>query len=148
MPRQRVSPDLIDDEAGGQGILGLLGSIVSAHPSLAGGSVAFAVLGGVFSEGIDLPGDQLIGAFVATLGLPPFDAWHEILKVRLEKRFGAGYDYTYLIPGLQKVAQAAGRVIRTPEDRGVIWLIDDRFLQPANNRLLPRWWFSGVSSDS
>ncbi|WP_417565429.1 helicase C-terminal domain-containing protein [Marinobacter sp.] len=106
-----------------------------------GGSVAFAVLGGVFSEGIDLPGDQLIGAFVATLGLPPFDAWHEILKARLEQRFGAGYDYTYRIPGLQKVAQAAGRVIRTPEDEGVIWLIDDRFLQPAIHRLLPRWWF-------
>lgn len=105
------------------------------------GRVAFAVLGGVFSEGIDLPGDQLIGAFVATLGLPPFDAWHEILKTRLEQRFGAGYDYTYQIPGLQKVAQAAGRVIRTPEDRGVIWLIDDRFLQPAITRLLPRWWF-------
>lgn len=105
------------------------------------GSVAFAVLGGVFSEGIDLPGDQLIGAFVATLGLPPFDAWHEILKARLEQRFGAGYEYTYLIPGLQKVAQAAGRVIRTPEDEGVIWLIDDRFLQPGINRLLPRWWF-------
>lgn len=83
------------------------------------GSIAFAVLGGVFSEGIDLPGDQLIGAFVATLGLPPFDAWHEILKDRLQQRFGEGYNYTYLIPpGLQKVAQAAGRVIRTPEDRG------------------------------
>ncbi len=106
------------------------------------GSVAFAVLGGVFSEGIDLPGDQLIGAFVATLGLPPFDAWHEILKARLEQRFGAGYEYTYRIPGLQKVAQAAGRVIRTPEDRGVIWLIDDRFLQPGVSRLLPRWWFA------
>ena len=106
------------------------------------GSVAFAVLGGVFSEGIDLPGDQLIGAFVATLGLPPFDAWHEILKGRLQQRFGEGYNYTYLIPGLQKVAQAAGRVIRTPDDRGVIWLIDDRFLQPGVNRLLPRWWFS------
>jgi len=106
------------------------------------GSVAFAVLGGVFSEGIDLPGDQLIGAFVATLGLPPFDPWHEILKGRLEQRFGEGYNYTYLIPGLQKVAQAAGRVIRTPEDRGVIWLIDDRFLQPAVNSLLPRWWFA------
>jgi|TARA_R100000049_G_C1957332_1_gene117055 DNA excision repair protein ERCC-2 len=106
------------------------------------GSVAFAVLGGVFSEGIDLPGDQLIGAFVATLGLPPFDAWHEILKDRLQQRFGEGYNYTYLIPGLQKVAQAAGRVIRTPDDRGVIWLIDDRFLQPGVNRLLPRWWFS------
>ena len=107
------------------------------------GSVAFAVLGGVFSEGIDLPGDQLIGAFVATLGLPPFDAWHEILKDRLQQRFGEGYNYTYLIPGLQKVAQAAGRVIRTPEDRGVIWLIDDRFLQPPVKRLLPGWWFSG-----
>ncbi|GGC66772.1 ATP-dependent DNA helicase [Marinobacter halophilus] len=105
------------------------------------GRVAFAVLGGVFSEGIDLPGDQLIGAFVATLGLPPFDAWHDILKARLQQRFGAGYDYTYLIPGLQKVAQAAGRVIRTPDDRGVIWLIDDRFLQPQVNRMLPRWWF-------
>ncbi|MBW4935049.1 ATP-dependent DNA helicase [Marinobacter sp. F4206] len=106
-----------------------------------GGSVAFAVLGGVFSEGIDLPGDQLIGAFVATLGLPPFDAWHEILKARLQQRFGAGYDYTYLIPGLQKVAQAAGRVIRTPEDEGVIWLIDDRFLKPPARNLLPGWWF-------
>ncbi|OJS98733.1 ATP-dependent DNA helicase [Marinobacter nauticus] len=106
------------------------------------GSVAFAVLGGVFSEGIDLPGDQLIGAFVATLGLPPFDPWHEILKDRLQQRFGEGYNYTYLIPGLQKVAQAAGRVIRTPDDRGVIWLIDDRFLQPPVKRLLPGWWFS------
>lgn len=106
------------------------------------GSVAFAVLGGVFSEGIDLPGDQLIGAFVATLGLPPFDAWHEILKDRLQQRFGEGYNYTYLIPGLQKVAQAAGRVIRTPDDRGVIWLIDDRFLQGQVRNLLPKWWFS------
>jgi len=105
------------------------------------GSVAFAVLGGVFSEGIDLPGDQLIGAFVATLGLPPFDAWHEVLKGRLQRRFGAGYEYTYLIPGLQKVAQAAGRVIRTPDDTGVIWLIDDRFLKPPVRDLLPGWWF-------
>ena len=102
--------------------------------------VALAVLGGVFSEGIDLPGDRLIGAFVATLGLPPFDNWHEILRQRLEQRFGAGHAYTYLIPGLQKVAQAAGRVIRTPEDTGVIWLIDDRFLQPQIRNLLPAWW--------
>lgn len=108
------------------------------------GSVAFAVLGGVFSEGIDLPGEQLIGAFVATLGLPPFDAWHDILRQRLDQRFGAGYEYTWLIPGLQKVAQAAGRVIRTPEDRGVIWLIDDRFLQPRVRGLLPGWWFRGA----
>ncbi|MBK1872522.1 ATP-dependent DNA helicase [Marinobacter sp. 1-3A] len=111
------------------------------------GSVAFAVLGGVFSEGIDLPGEQLIGAFVATLGLPPFDAWHEILKYRLQQRFGAGYDYTYLIPGLQKVAQAAGRVIRTPDDRGVIWLIDDRFMQPQIRGLLPEWWFKTETTE-
>ncbi|PXX92425.1 ATP-dependent DNA helicase [Marinobacter vulgaris] len=110
-------------------------------------SVAFAVLGGVFGEGIDLPGDRLIGAFVATLGLPPFDAWHEILRQRLERRFGAGQAYTYLIPGLQKVAQAAGRVIRTPEDRGVIWLIDDRFLQPDIRQLLPGWWIASKDTD-
>ena len=102
------------------------------------------MLGGVLSEGIDLPGDQLIGAFVATLGLPPFDAWHEILKDRLQQRFGEGYNYTYLIPGLQKVAQAAGRVIRTPEDRGVIWLIDDRFLKRPVRGLLPTWWFTNT----
>lgn len=108
------------------------------------GAVAFAVLGGVFGEGIDLPGDQLIGAFVATLGLPPFDAWHEVLRGRLQARFGQGYEYTYQVPGLQKVAQAAGRVIRTPEDEGVIWLIDDRFLQPAVRRQLPGWWFSAT----
>ncbi|PVY76831.1 DNA excision repair protein ERCC-2 [Tamilnaduibacter salinus] len=106
-----------------------------------GVGVAFAVLGGVFGEGIDLPGDRLIGAFVATLGLPPFNEWHQVLKDRLEARFGAGDDYTYLYPGIQKVAQAAGRVIRTPEDRGVIWLIDDRFGQPRIRRLLPGWWF-------
>jgi DNA excision repair protein ERCC-2 len=107
-----------------------------------GAGVAFAVLGGIFGEGIDLPGEQLIGAFVATLGLPPFDAWHEQLRQRLERRFGAGYDYAYRIPGLQKVAQAAGRVIRTPRDRGVIWLIDDRFTRPEVRSLLPQWWFS------
>ena len=102
--------------------------------------VAFAVLGGIFSEGIDLPGKRLIGAFVATLGFPPFDNWHEILRQRLEQRFQAGHAYTYLIPGMQKVVQAAGRVIRTQEDKGVIWLIDDRFLQSGIRELLPRWW--------
>ena len=103
-------------------------------------SVAFAVLGGIFSEGIDLPGNRLIGAFVATLGLPPFDNWHEILRQRLDQRFNAGQAYTYLIPGMQKVVQAAGRVIRTPKDQGVIWLVDDRFTQPGIRELLPEWW--------
>ncbi len=103
-------------------------------------SIGFAVLGGVFGEGIDLPGDKLIGVFVATLGLPPHDDLHEVLRERLEARYGNGYEYTYLYPGLQKVVQAAGRLIRTPQDSGVIELIDDRFGQTKVQKLLPKWW--------
>jgi Rad3-related DNA helicase len=102
--------------------------------------VGFAVLGGSFGEGIDLRGDRLVGAFVATLGLPQLNARNEQLKDCLEGMFGAGYDYTYLYPGIQKVVQAAGRVIRTQEDRGVLYLIDDRFARPSVRELLPAWW--------
>ncbi|AEG93171.1 ATP-dependent DNA helicase [Ramlibacter tataouinensis] len=108
---------------------------------VAGGSgIAFAVLGGPFAEGIDLPGERLVGAFIATLGLPQVNPVNERLKQRLQQAFGAGYDYAYLYPGLQKVVQAAGRVIRGPEDRGVVYLIDDRFQRPQVRGLLPRWW--------
>ncbi|HEX3141408.1 MAG TPA: ATP-dependent DNA helicase, partial [Rhizobacter sp.] len=104
--------------------------------------IGFAVLGGSFAEGIDLPGRRLIGAFIATLGLPQFNPVNEQMKQRLGERFGEGcaYDYAYLFPGLQKVVQAAGRVIRTPGDRGVVCLIDDRFGQAKVRRLLPGWW--------
>ncbi|MBK1711878.1 ATP-dependent DNA helicase [Rubrivivax gelatinosus] len=105
-----------------------------------GRQIAFAVLGGAFGEGIDLPGTRLVGAFVATLGLPPVDAVQEAMKTRLDARFGTGWDYTYLVPGLQKVVQAAGRVIRTPEDRGVLHLVDDRFGRAEVRALLPGWW--------
>ncbi|HYF42092.1 MAG TPA: ATP-dependent DNA helicase [Ramlibacter sp.] len=105
-----------------------------------GAGVGFAVLGGSFGEGIDLPGDRLVGAFIATLGLPQVNPVNEQMKLRMHAAFGAGYDYTYLYPGLQKVVQAAGRVIRTREDRGVVYLIDDRFAQPAVRSLLPAWW--------
>ena len=84
-----------------------------------GCGVGFAVLGGSFAEGIDLAGTRLIGAFIATLGLPQFNPVNEELRRRLDGEFGAGYDYTYLFPGIRKVVQAAGRVIRTPSDRGV-----------------------------
>ncbi len=110
----------------------------------AGGTgIGFAVLGGAFAEGIDLPGDRLIGAFIATLGLPPFDAFNEALKARLEARFGRGDDYAYRIPGLIKVVQAAGRVIRGPEDRGTLVLMDDRFARRDIRALLPAWWQAG-----
>lgn len=102
--------------------------------------VGFAVLGGAFGEGIDLPGKRLIGAFVATLGLPQMNPINDALKQRLEEQFGQGYDYAYLYPGLRKVVQAAGRVIRGEGDTGVIHLIDDRFAQPGIRRLLPDWW--------
>ncbi len=105
-----------------------------------GAGVGFAVLGGAFGEGVDLPGDRLIGAFVATLGLPQVNPVNEQLRERMQKLFGAGYDYTYLYPGIQKVVQAAGRVIRTESDRGVVWLIDDRFAQPGIRALMPAWW--------
>ncbi len=105
-----------------------------------GRGVGFAVLGGSFAEGIDLAGTRLIGAFIATLGLPQLNPVNEELRRRLDGAFGAGYEYTYLFPGIRKVVQAAGRVIRTPTDRGVLHLIDDRFNQPAVRRLLPAWW--------
>ena len=102
--------------------------------------IGFAVLGGSFAEGIDLPGRRLVGAFVSTLGLPQVNPVNEQVRARMQALFGAGYDYTYLFPGLQKVVQAAGRVIRTPSDQGVVHLLDDRFARPEVQRLLPRWW--------
>ena len=105
-----------------------------------GSGIGFAVLGGSFAEGIDLRGDRLVGAFIATLGLPQINEVNERMKARMGEAFGAGYDYTYLYPGIRKVVQAAGRVIRTQQDRGIVYLIDDRFGQPAVRRLLPSWW--------
>ena len=105
-----------------------------------GQGIGFAVLGGAFGEGIDLPGNRLIGAFIATLGLPQINPINEQIKQRMQAMFGSGYDYTYLYPGLQKVVQAAGRVIRTQQDNGVVYLMDDRFSQAAVRRLLPTWW--------
>ena len=125
--------------------------------------IGFAVLGGAFAEGIDLPGSRLIGAFIATLGLPQVNVVNEEIKTRMAKFFeperqgsddaesaevsaAKAYNYTYLYPGLQKVVQAAGRVIRTPQDQGVIYLMDDRFTRPDVQGLLPRWWRVGQVS--
>jgi DNA excision repair protein ERCC-2 len=105
-----------------------------------GSGVGFAVLGGAFAEGIDLPGSRLIGAFIATLGLPPVNAVNDEVQRRMSAMFNAGYEYTYLYPGVRKVVQAAGRVIRAPSDRGVVYLIDDRFTRADVRNLLPAWW--------
>lgn len=107
-----------------------------------GRGVGFAVLGGAFAEGIDLPGRRLVGAFIATLGLPQVNPVNEQILAAMAARFGQqfAYDYTYLYPGLQKVVQAAGRVIRTETDTGTVHLIDDRFRQRKVRALLPGWW--------
>ncbi len=105
-----------------------------------GAGIGFAVLGGQFGEGIDLPGRRLIGAFIATLGLPQFNPVNEALRRCIHARFGTGYEYAYLYPGLRRVVQAAGRVIRGPADRGCVHLIDDRFSRAEVRRLLPSWW--------
>lgn len=113
-----------------------------------GCGIGFAVLGGAFAEGIDLPGERLVGAFIATLGLPQFNPINEQIRERMNAVFGAGYDYAYLYPGLQKVVQAAGRVIRTQSDRGIVYLIDDRFARSNVRQLLPQWWKVEYSSES
>ena len=77
---------------------------------------------------------------MATLGLPQVNAVNEEMQRRMDTLFGAGYEYTYLYPGIQKVVQAAGRVIRTVTDRGILYLIDDRYAQATVRKLLPRWW--------
>ena len=108
--------------------------------TLSSQGIGFAVLGGAFAEGIDLPGDRLIGAFIATLGLPQLNEINAEIERRMQHLFGSGYEYAYLYPGLQKVVQAAGRVIRTVADRGCVYLMDDRYTGERVRALLPGWW--------
>ena len=102
--------------------------------------VAFCVMGGIFGEGVDLREDQLIGAIIVGTGIPQIGGESEILKNYFDARGGDGFDYVYRFPGMNKVQQAAGRVIRTLTDVGVIALLDERFLQRDNRRLFPREW--------
>ena len=102
--------------------------------------VAFCVMGGIFGEGIDLKREQLIGAIIVGTGLPQISNEREILMNYYEKMTGMGFDYAYRYPGINKVLQAAGRVIRTIEDVGVIELLDERFLQNDYRGLFPREW--------
>lgn len=102
--------------------------------------VAFCVMGGIFGEGVDLREDQLIGAIIVGTGIPQIGGESEILKNFFDARGGDGFDYVYRFPGMNKVQQAAGRVIRTLTDVGVIALLDERFLQYDNRKLFPREW--------
>ena len=102
--------------------------------------VAFGVMGGIFGEGIDLKHEQLIGVIVVGTGLPQVSNEREILKNYYDKHSENGFDYAFRYPGMNKVLQAAGRVIRTVEDKGIILLLDERFLQKEYDLLYPREW--------
>lgn len=102
--------------------------------------LGFCVMGGIFSEGIDLKNDSLIGAVIVGTGLPQVCNERELLKKYFDGWGENGFDYAYRYPGMNKVLQAAGRVIRTVDDFGVVALLDERFLSPAYQRLFPREW--------
>ena len=104
------------------------------------GLVGFCVMGGIFSEGIDLAADRLIGAVVVGTGLPQVCNDREIVKQYFDARGMDGFDFSYRYPGMNKVLQSAGRVIRTENDRGIIVLLDGRFCQKRYQELFPREW--------
>jgi Rad3-related DNA helicase len=102
--------------------------------------VGFCVMGGSFSEGIDLRGERLIGAMIVGVGLPTVSSELNIVKEYFDKTRENGYAYTYTYPGMNKVLQAAGRVIRSDDERGVVLLVDDRFASPEYRMIIPEYW--------
>jgi Rad3-related DNA helicase len=102
--------------------------------------VGFAVLGGSFSEGVDLPGSRLIGSIIVGVGLPGFSSERNIMRDYFENRYENGFAYAYTYPGMNNVLQAAGRVIRRDEDKGIVVLIDDRYAEPTYQKLFPKHW--------
>ena len=101
---------------------------------------AFCILGGVFGEGIDLPGDRLTSVAIVGVGMPQFNRDNEQLREYFQQQYGAGFEYAYLYPGMQKVDQALGRVVRSSLDRGRALLVDSRYARPDYRALLPPWW--------
>ena len=110
--------------------------------------VGFAVLGGVFGEGIDLTGERLVGAIIVGVGLPKICLEREIVRQWFDKENRQGFEYAYVYPGMNKVLQAAGRVIRTEQDRGLVLLIDARFSQQRYRRLFPPEWQGAATTKS
>jgi len=102
--------------------------------------VGFAVLGGVFGEGIDLVGERLIGAIIVGVGLPQLCVERDLIRAYFQQQNSLGFEYAYTFPGMNRVLQAMGRVIRSEADRGVVLLIDARFNEVRYRRLFPPWW--------
>lgn len=131
VPCQQQTPDMAEDAR-----RAFLAPYLSGDAPV----LSLCVLGGVFAEGIDLPGQALDGVMVVGVGLPQVNLFQETLRDYYEQTLGRGFAYAYQIPGMQKVAQAVGRVIRRAEDRGVALLLDDRYGQHAYRALCPPHW--------
>lgn len=110
--------------------------------------VGFLVLGGIFSEGVDLIGDRLIGSMIISVGMPGVSKERDLIKYHFDKEGFNGFDYSYTYPGLNKVFQAAGRVIRGEEDRGMIYLLDDRYSWQKYMNLFPKHWTNQVTANN
>jgi DNA excision repair protein ERCC-2 len=104
-------------------------------------TIVFAVQGGSFSEGMDYAGEMVIGVFVIGPPLPNYDLEREQMKAFYQRKYGAGFEYAYTIPAMAKAIQAAGRVIRSETDRGIIVLMDSRFMEMSYSRSMPVDWF-------
>ena len=102
--------------------------------------VAFCVMGGIYSEGIDLAGDSLIGAVIVGIGMPGLSYEREAICAYYDEKHEEGKQFAYIYPGMNRVLQAAGRVIRREDDKGVIVLIDDRFADPIYKKIIPSLW--------
>lgn len=115
-------------------------SFLDSFKDVNGTKVGLCVLGGIFGEGIDLKEDMLIGAVIVGTGLPMVGNERQLYRDYYDDINGKGFEYAYLYPGMNKVLQAAGRVIRTASDRGIIMLLDDRFRLDSYSSLFPREW--------
>ena len=113
---------------------------MTVHTSNPETVVGFAVMGGIFGEGIDLVGERLVGAIVVGVGLPQIGLERDLIKGYYDEHDGAGFAYAYTYPGMNRVLQAAGRVIRTDSDRGLLLLIDKRFSREDYVELHPPSW--------
>jgi Rad3-related DNA helicase len=131
MPHQAQRSGMTDDERRAF----LAPYVPGGEPTL-----SLCVLGGIFAEGIDLPGDALDGVAIVGVGLPQVNLFQDTLRAYYDRTLSDGFLYAYMLPGMQKVAQAVGRVIRTETDRGVALLLDDRYRQGAYRRLCPEHW--------
>ncbi len=114
--------------------------IARFHTEISGAFAGFAVMGGIFGEGIDLVGERLIGAIIVGVGFPQISVERELIREYRGNIGRDGFDYAYTYPGMNRVLQAAGRLIRSETDRGIVLLIDDRFAKPQYRALFPSWW--------